>query len=229
MNKIENTKESIFRFERHNFGAVLFAKSGNFWVARENSALFLDRVLRAQVKVKPDYDKYVNRDIICASVHVIHFHKVLSHVEQKKCAVHQKDDLVYIKLPKEVTPETIRKWKVDEEAMKVRIDAYFMPDTGEVKLYSLIRDLGREIIIAERQMSDNMKAAVGSVMMTTTVAIEKAYRGMAEDSKGGEVTIKKLVGDLSFIVMIAHDERLIGDRNAMRMGRILKNIVRCAR
>jgi hypothetical protein len=119
-----------------------------------------------------------------------------------------------------VLPQQIQRWEKSDDIKQEQIDAYFLPDSGETKLYGYLRSLGGELLIASNRMNQGVRGLVAQNLMGFLIEMRQAY------SRNDFSKIADLVADFSFMASIANDEAMIDDKRMMRMGRTLRDILK---
>jgi hypothetical protein len=223
-------KNDVLKFELNNFDKVVFFASGGFWCATQHSCLFVLNLLGVKAKMHVTYDKYIQKDRIYAAFHSGHFSSIHGLIQEYGCKTMRKDNKILVfQLPETVTPEQIKAWEHDDETRARKIDAYFLPDSGETRLYRLLRDLGREVFLSGNQMRQNARELIAGRMVDLCLEMFRAYMKLEKQSSPEVKTainsqILSLVNDFSFIATVAHDEGLIEDKRMMRVGALLKDL-----
>ena len=226
------SKNDALRFEINNFDKIAIFASGGFWCATEHSCLFLLNIIGVKAKMHVTYDKYIQKDRIYIAFHSGHFAATRTSIEDSGCELIRKDsDMLVFQMSQMITPEQIKIWMHEEDTKKRKIDAYFLPDSGETKVYGLLRNLGREALSAGNHMRQNVRGVIADRMFVICMNMMREYIKLDKKSDRGETQevytkIKSLVGDFSFVATIAYDDGLIEDKRIMRIGVLLKEIVK---
>jgi hypothetical protein len=214
-------KNGVLKFELNNLDKIVLFKSGNFWSATQHSCLFLKKVIENKAKPHVIFDKYINQDRTYVSYHQSGVEKLDKELIEKKCKLVRDDGGIKVYwLPSAVLAQQIKQWQKSDEVKQEQIDAYFLPDSGETKLYGYLRSLGSELLVASNRMNQSIRNLVADKLMEFLIAMRQAY------SRNEYGKIGDLVADFSFIATIANDEGMIDDKRMMRMGRTLRDIVK---
>lgn len=229
-----STKNEVVRFEKDNFDKVVLMPSGQFWNATEHSAFFMIKVLGSKARVHVLYDNYIKRERVFVSYNAQQAAVVKAEAMKKYEILRDDPSIFMFSLKKKIEPAQIKEWQKDEDLKQQKLDAYFMPDSGETRLYTLLRSLGRETFIADDRMRQGARDILGQRLMDLVMAMYREYAKLCSKAEAGIEEkmsvvgrIKELAGEFSFLIMIAVDEKLIVDeRRMMRMGMTLKDIIK---
>lgn len=226
------TKNEVVRFEKDNFDKVVLMPSGQFWNATEHSAFFMLKVLGSKARIHVLYDNYIKRERVFVSYNAQQAAVIKAEAAKKYEILRDDPSIFMFSLKKKIDPTQVREWQKDEDLKQQKLDAYFMPDSGETRLYTLLRALGRETFIADDRMRQGARDILGQRMMGLVMDMYREYAKLcnkadAEEKMSVAGRIKELAGEFSFLTMIAVDEKLIMDeRRMMRMGVALKDIIK---
>ena len=223
-------KNAVLKFELNNFDKIALFASGGFWSATQHSCLFMIHLIGTKTKMHVTYDKYIQKDRIFVSFHSGHFKTTQELIESYGCKQLRKEPKILVfQLPEAVTPAQIKAWNHDEDTKAKQIDAYFLPDSGETKLYRLLRDLCRETLVSGDHMRQSVRGLVADRMFALCLEMFQVYMKLNKKSTKDEIAeiykrMLSLVSDFSFLATVAHDDGLIEDKRMMRMGALLKDL-----
>jgi hypothetical protein len=234
-------KNDIVVFERNNYALVILYPTGNgFWNSTEHSAFFMQYVINELLdlrnEIRVDYDYFFKKSRFFSAYNDRQVAKIKRELPRLGFTVLRDDDYLFIfELKYKIPVEELKEWMDDEKLKKERIDAYFLPDTGKTELYTLIRSIGAEVMFAMDKLKFAPKEVVGGRMLDCVMDMYHEYDklsklGNAPNEEALKNTHKKNItnalADLSFLVSISHDNKLIEDKRMMRMGTILHSMRR---
>lgn len=232
--KLRN-KNEVVRWEDTNFDKIiLFPTGGGFWNATSHSALFMDKYIHELMglrnQIKTDFDFAFGRTRLFTAYNHDQIGKIKEEVPKLGFEVVRDDGKMYGFLLKEkVTVEQVKEWTKDEELKKQKIDAYFVPDNGKTKVYTIIHNLGKEVLLATDNMRATSRDVVGGRLLSCVLVMREEYeklhdKATAEEKVLATKEIMNGVAELSYMVSTAHDNKLIDDNRSMRIGTMLHNL-----
>lgn len=222
-------KNSVIKFEFNNLTHIILQNIGHknevtFWHATMNSALIMKYHIGSQAKTHFMVDYYMSnmfRLYICyTNKHIPSIIKILTQSGHKP--IRQDEQFIVFELDSPVDAKLLRQWKKDEELIKSQIEETYQPNrnTKYVELYKILRELGDEIRLANRQMDGADRMSLGIKMMDWLVQAYQEYNYLPENT----TEFMKHINNISFLADVCGVKQVINDKRLLKIGQLINDI-----
>jgi hypothetical protein len=221
-------KDDVVKFERYNFDKVVLYPTGNdFWNATFNSCLFMTHLIHERLelknKIKSVVDYYIDSTRIYTAYNLAQINKIRAEVKKLGYNILRDDgEMLIFELSEPITTEQVHAWRNLEDTRREKIQGYFMPIGGNTPLYVAIRSLGSEVVKGMERIRGS-QSIIGGKLVDYLMDFFDTYTLYNVGSRGKDDMLL-IVGQIAHLVAIMHDESVIDDKRAARIGDCLHNI-----
>ena len=232
------TKNDVVRYEMTNYETIVLYYGGKnkanreFWHATGNSCLVLYNVIHELMGFNNnklngviDYTFDTTR-LYTAYIDEQKLRLVKELPKLGGYKVLRADDFaLVIKLPEAIEKKQFKVWVKDQVAVREKLEALYVGKLDKTELYTLVRNLMSEVVIAVDKMRESMRVVFGKQLMDEVLILYRRVR-LLEKRETKEVCddVLRAVDEISFLVFSVVDEKIINGSRMARMGTLLNNL-----
>jgi hypothetical protein len=221
-------RRAVARYEMTNYDTIIFVLTDNkeYWIVIENSALIMHNIVHEQIDLQTRLTAYrdyiLKRQAVRVAYHVNQIEDIKKDLLQIVGAtlISDYEDEMTFKLKSPIDEEQLLEWRKSEEVKIAERDALLEPSIKDPELSRLVRDLGKEIILAIDSMRSPLRATFGNRFIDILLEI---YDILCEEMID-KIRLFKIIKDFGFQISILADKDGVDYTRAKQIGVILQDM-----
>ena len=232
------TKNEVVRYEMTNYETIVLYYGGKnkanreFWHATGNSCLVLYNTIHELM----GFNNNKLNGVIDYTFDTTRLYT--AYVDEQKLRLTRelpklggykilRDDefALVIKMPERIEKRQFRIWVRDQVAVREKLEALYVGKLDKTELYTLVRNLMSEVVIAIDKMRESMRAVFGKQLLGETLVLYRMVKLLdRRATQEARDDVLKVVDEISFLVFSVVDEKIINGSRMARIGTLLNNI-----